>query len=345
MRGGGLKTAGFSLMDGLIAVALLGVVIAMAIPLTMQYLNRSQTAACLAQIAETEKIFPRFLKENPEMPLTGLKQLALPKYLGRPPACPHGGTYALIQPDLTGESNPRVVCSLHFWPSRAKMSVVDAALVGGWDMNEGKGTAIGGGANLGMIHGARWVTGITGSALRFDGHSADSNLGDYIKIKHSPVLNLAGRGTLEAWIQMDQIKPYGGIIHKGNQKDFSDESYSLQLWHDHTIVLGLAPMQPSEQPLILHSRTRLKPNQWYHVVGTWDPAGMKIYINGVLDNAVAVAAIAKNTTGDVQIGSQLDQMLNPAYKNLGFSGVIDEVAIYNRALTAQEVQSAYNQTK
>ena len=341
----GLKTAGFSLMNCLIVVALFGVLIAVAVPLTMQYLNRSHTAACLSQIAEIEKIFPRFLKENPGTPLTGLRQLASLKDLGRPPECPHGGTYALIQPELTGESNAHVVCSLHVWPARAKNVAVDAALVGGWDMNEGKGMTIGGGANQGVLHGARWVTGKTGSALQFDTHSAGSTLGDYVKIKHSPVLNLAGRGTLEAWIQMDRINPYGGIIHKGNNKDFSDESYSLQLWHDQTIVLGLAPGQPSERPLILHSRTRLKPNQWYYVVGTWDPAGMKVYINGALDNTATVAAIAKNTTGDVQIGSQLDQMLSPAYKNLGFSGVIDEVAIYNRALTAQEISSAYNRTK
>jgi hypothetical protein len=340
-----LKNVGFSLMDGLIAFALLSVVIAIAIPLTMQYLNRSHTAACLAQIAETEKIFPQFLKENPETPLTSLKQLALPKYLGRPPECPHRGAYALIQPDLMGENNPRVVCSLHFWPSRAKTSVVDAALVGGWDMNEGKGTTIGGGTNQGVIHSARWVAGRIGAALKFDTHEDSGALSDYCKIKHHPALNLTGQGTLEAWIRMDRINPYGGIIHKGNNKDFSDESYSLQLWHDHTIVLGLAPGQTSESPLLLHSRTRLKPNQWYHVVGTWDPAGMKVYINGALDNTVAVAAVAKNTTGDVQIGSQLDQMLSPAYKNLGFSGVIDEVAIYNRALTVQEIHRAYNQAK
>jgi hypothetical protein len=346
MRGGGLKTAGFSLLDCLIALALIGVVISMAIPLTMQYLNRTHTAACLTQIAEIEKIFPRFAKENPTTPLISLMQLASPKYLGRPPECPHGGTYALIQPEQTGENIARVVCSLHFWPARAKTAVVDAALAGGWDMNEGKGPAIGGGVNQGTIHGAQWVTGRSGTALKFSTHEAEAGaLGDFVKVKHHPALNLAGQGTLEAWIRMDRINPYGGIIHKGNNKNFSDESYSLQLWHDGTIVLGLAPRHPGGQPLILHSRTRLKPDQWYYVVGTWEPAGMKVYINGAPDSAAAVAAVAKSTAGDVQIGAQLDQALSPEYKNLAFSGMIDDVAIYSRALTAQEILNTYKQMK
>lgn len=72
---------------------------------------------------------------------------------------------------------------------------------------------------------------------------------------------------------------------------------------------------------------------------------MKVYINGAPDSAAAVAAVAKSTAGDVQIGAQLDQALSPEYKNLAFSGMIDDVAIYSRALTAQEILNTYKQMK
>jgi len=79
-------------------------------------------------------------------------------------------------------------------------------------------------------------------------------------------------------------------------------------------------------------------------VGTLN-GSMKIYVNGQLDNSSANTVALKNTTGDLQIGAQLDQIFNPAYKNFGFAGTIDEVAIYNRALTAQEIQNNYNPAK
>jgi hypothetical protein len=212
-------------------------------------------------------------------------------------------------------------------------------------MNEGKGTTIGGGLNLGEIQGAQWVAGKSGSALKFDEIGASAGLSDYVKIKDCSALQLKDRGTLEAWIIMEQFRPYAGIIHKGNKKDFSDESYSLQFWNDGTMVLGLVANPLPYQPVMLYSKTKFRSNQWYHVVGTWDSTGMKIYVNGQLDNSSTNTVALKNTTGDLQIGAQLDQIFNPAYKNFGFAGTIDEVAIYNRALTAQEIQNHYNPAK
>jgi len=183
MRRGELKNAGFSLMDGLIAFALLGVVIAMAIPLTMQYLNRVSYCSLSCADRGNGKDLPPVPERESRVTTHKLKSSWLcPSIWGGQPECPHGGAYALIQPDLTGENNPRVVCSLHFWPSRAKTSVVDAALVGGWDMNEARARR----SAAAPIR-ASFIVPVGGGEKRrgpeFDTHEDSGALSDYCKIK------------------------------------------------------------------------------------------------------------------------------------------------------------------
>jgi uncharacterized Zn-binding protein involved in type VI secretion len=72
--------------------------------------------------------------------------------------------------------------------------------------------------------------------------------------------------------------------------------------------------------------------QWYYVVGTWDGTSSKIYINGVLKNSAALTGTMSATANNVLIGS------NPS-NNRQFNGTIDEVRIWNRALSQTEIQS------
>ena len=80
-------------------------------------------------------------------------------------------------------------------------------------------------------------------------------------------------------------------------------------------------------------------NVWYHVAGTYDAAArtLNIYVNGALDNGVlrgTVPASQVNSAVNVNIGRRSDGFY--------FNGVIDEVRIYNRALTAAEIQADMN---
>jgi len=74
------------------------------------------------------------------------------------------------------------------------------------------------------------------------------------------------------------------IVHKGDATDFSDEAYSLQFWTGNTIALLVNAGSGSYQLIQSTSRSG-RPNQWYHVVGTWDSSGMQIYINGQINNS------------------------------------------------------------
>ncbi len=208
-------------------------------------------------------------------------------------------------------------------------------LLSDWDMSEGSGTTTGQGDYQGQIIGdAVWTNGKVGSALHFDG--VDSR----VSVPDSPALDLTTAGTVGAWVYMDSITPFGGIIHKGDRTDFSDEAYTLQFWTGNTIILGLNNGQHMVQ-----TTTAFSPNTWYHVVGTWDSTGMSVYVNGTLNNSTASTGVAVNSSGSLNIGAQTSTYYNGTYHNFPFQGVIDEATIYNRALTSDEIKLYYNSTK
>ena len=211
----------------------------------------------------------------------------------------------------------------------------NVGLVSNWNMNEGNGTTIGQGAYQGQIIGnAVWTSGKVGEALHFDG--VDSR----VSVPDSPTLDLTTAGTVGAWIYMDSITPFGGIIHKGDRPDFSDEAYTLQFWTGNTIILGLNNGQ-----YMVQTTTAFAPNTWYYVVGTWDSTSMRVYVNGTLNNSTTNTGVAINSAGSLNIGAQTSTYYNGTYHNFPFQGVIDEASISNRALSSDEIKLYYNATK
>jgi type II secretory pathway pseudopilin PulG len=211
----------------------------------------------------------------------------------------------------------------------------NVGLVSNWSMNEGSGATTGQGAYQGQIIGnAVWMTGKVGDALHFDG--VDSR----VSVPDSPTLDLTTAGTVGAWIYMDAITPFGGIIHKGDRTDFSDEAYTLQFWTGNTIILGL-----NDGQYMVQTTTAFSPNTWYYVVGTWDSTGMRIYVNGALNNSTTNTGVAINSAGSLNIGAQTSTYYDGTYHNFPFQGIIDEATIYSRSLNSDEIKLYYNSTK
>src|SRR5207302_919194 len=73
-------------------------------------------------------------------------------------------------------------------------------------------------------------------------------------------------------------------------------------------------------------------NTWTHLAATFDGATVRLYVNGVQVTSQAQTAPLAITTGTLQIGAD-------SYAGENFAGRIDEVRIYNRALTAAEMHT------
>lgn len=172
--------------------------------------------------------------------------------------------------------------------------------------------------NSGTLYGSPvWVNGRLGKALQFN-----NNGNDYALIIDDPSFNYANGMTYAAWIYptafptlqmfMGEYLPYFGI-HSSRLLLFS-------------VTAGVQQF--------LYGTTALTANRWYHVAATYDASGfMRVYLNGVQD---AVAGPYPALT-DFGIGHYIGRWMNGT--TYPFSGVIDDVRIYNRALSASEIAS------
>jgi len=193
-----------------------------------------------------------------------------------------------------------------------------------------------------MVNGsAIFETGKVGEALRFNGS-------DYVSIPSSNSLNISGSVTLSAWIKANNLVAAAGIIAK-------QYSSTLYTWPYFTYALTLDWRAPSSTAIrfAIQKDTNyydgeaytdsgyISTSTWYHVVGTFDGSTRKVYINGVnipLNGATTTTGAILTTNEPVLLGQ--DTIVgNPLPAS--FDGDLDEVMIFNRALSASEVQQLY----
>lgn len=220
----------------------------------------------------------------------------------------------------------------------------DDALIAQWNFNEGDGTIAydsSGNYNNGTITLASWTNGVNGSALLFNNEGEEN---EYVSISDDESLDLSNDGSVEAWVKINSFQDFAGIVHKGSLASFSDEAYTLQFWDSGRNIL-FSFVNDAGGYGEVESNQNLNTDEWYHLVGTWDSSAIKLYINGELDNEETnIAGSARNTDGSIQIGTQLTENY-PGYGYFGFDGIIDQVAIYNTALTATEISNHYNENQ
>ena len=174
------------------------------------------------------------------------------------------------------------------------------------------------------------VDGKVGKALACDGAST------VVEVPASPQLE-PEQMTLEAWICPAEI-PTGKddrrwIVNK-NRNEWENGHYALMILGDKVgAYLNIgggkdnAILASSAQPL-------LKPNEWHHIAMTYDGATLKVYHNG---SEVGSAAINKKRVPGrtpLAIGARQDGYIH-------FKGAIDEVRLYNRALSADELKTHF----
>src|SRR5213076_3340337 len=200
-------------------------------------------------------------------------------------------------------------------------------LVAAYAFNEGSGTTVAdasGNGNTGTINGATWTAaGRYGSALVFDGTSTS------VTVANAGSLRLTTGMTLEAWVY-----PTGALTGWRAVIDKNVDGYYLMASSDQ----GNRPAVGGAWPpgaRIMYGPTGLGLNTWTHLAGTFDGAMVRLYVNGELVASQAQTAALTATAGTLQIGSD-------SYAGENFAGRIDEVRIYNRALTAAEIQADMN---
>jgi hypothetical protein len=204
----------------------------------------------------------------------------------------------------------------------------------GWWPGDGSAADIVG-ANDGTLFGtATYAPGLVGEAFSFDGSGACVEL--------PPVSAGLPEGTIEFWCSLNswnwQAAGNGMFLWSGTE--YAPGSGAGWDWMD----LGTHPCCTSTGDLMFgifdggwqwaHSGVVPQTNAWYHVAGTWGPGGLCIYVNGLLMGINAYTGGAPSDIVYNLIGCT-------SWPNSGRDGLIDEVSLYNRALSASEIAAIF----
>lgn len=220
----------------------------------------------------------------------------------------------------------RIAKNLEF--SQSVHNALGAYAVGIWDCNAIEDNIIkdySGYDNNGVVYGAALVESVPelGNALSLNGTD------DYIDCGN---LSLEGNAmTLEAWFRVDKVDVEQTILLKGKSGDFN---YGLRLLATNKIRFLF--QYPAGTGRSIDTNTAIEKDKWYYIVATFNRPDMKIYINSVEDNSGSRDYPILNSSDSIlAIGRR--GSVGTAY----LEGSIDEVRIYNAALTLSQIQQLY----
>lgn len=199
------------------------------------------------------------------------------------------------------------------------------SLVGYWGF-DGDANDYSGNGNNGTVNGATLTEdrfGNINSAYEFDGVddyievNPGINMTDYSFSFWFKTLNESG-SIFSKHIESSYSSSYANYIHSGNIRNY--------------VTIGSSAYS-------VGSQNQVNDNNWHHYVGTYDENKLEIYLDGVLVAEENVVGTVKNTSLSTIIGAWRNTSGN-GYANF-FEGSIDDIAIYDRAITSDEINNIY----
>ena len=201
-----------------------------------------------------------------------------------------------------------------------------ADLAAYWTLDEGAGNTIydtSGNDNNGTINGATWGDGKYGKALQFNGQD------NYVEVPSSDSLEIDENVTIAAWINWIDAGDVWICILANGQQNGPWENYGLFINRDSRFLYFTLSLDGAHVPQQTPNNITV-PNEWVHVCATWDGSAARIYVNAEMKLEIAKAGTLFSPGLPLRIGHRNG---SPHY----FNGTIDEVRIYNHALTEAEI--------
>ncbi len=174
-----------------------------------------------------------------------------------------------------------------------------------------------------LINGTSWTGGTLGSALLFDGKD------DYVSAGIAEGLRTATQTSWSAWIKPADV-----------DKVSQDQMILSLQGENHLRLFGrklVGSYKINGQPLSVSGITPLENNKWYHVASSYNGNSLQLFLNGNLEAELTdLKGNVELGAGNFEVGRW--QSNDPRF----YSGIIDEVKIYNRPLSSREVKLEYN---
>ena len=208
------------------------------------------------------------------------------------------------------------------------------SIVALWAFDEGSGDTandFSGNNNQGKLNGdTSWVNGKFGKALQFDGDM------DYVEVQHDETLNIIEELSIAVWAKFEQIPARENVLLDKGPKGGNAQYY-----------LGY---EPAEEAYFLNffglgwhagdnfNSPKTADTDWHHVAVTFDTASgtIKSCVDGVCNEHTTDDFLVTKGEDNLIIG---DARFLETNRNFSYTGIIDEVAIYDIVLTEDEIKT------
>ena len=211
----------------------------------------------------------------------------------------------------------------------SKQSHLPPGLVALWS-GEGNANDSAGGNNGELTGDATYEKGKVGQAFSLDGTRGTSvNVGNPVQIQLQDF-------TIAAWIKRNNTESVSADFPRAVIFGYGQDGYALYMNSSGVPILSKYNVHGGETK----SRAAIKDTNWHHLAATKSGTTVVFYVDGV----AYPAATAKY---DVEFAFSTDAAIGASGGNsvLNFWGLIDEVGIYNRALSASEIREIYTKQK
>ncbi|MBI4583725.1 MAG: Ig-like domain-containing protein [Planctomycetes bacterium] len=176
-----------------------------------------------------------------------------------------------------------------------------------------------------LVNNPLWVAGVNGTALEFNSGATNTR----VDVPDAGSLDITGEFTAMAWILNQGQTTSGRVLDKYRPGPSDNSAYALYVFTDDSLSVFIPG-----GGLPASTLAKVPRNQWVHVAATYNGLRVRLYINGILKDSYLTNVAVPATDGSFGVGNRQDN-LRP------FKGVIDEVKLFNRALTSDEVLAHY----
>lgn len=211
-----------------------------------------------------------------------------------------------------------------------QITVQPSGLVGYWPLDAGTGTAVWDASannNNGTGTNNTWTTGKVGGALAMNGSNRYVNIPSSVSVNPTNV-------TVSAWLNSSDTASTASAVTKWDDVTQGDGEWIL----GHGTAAGTFRFVIKIGGTIYRneSSTGFSTGAFHHVVGAYDGSNVRLYVDGAeVGTALPVSGSMPSTLPPVRLG-------NRASDNQYYNGIVDEVKIFSRALSAREIKAEYN---
>ncbi len=264
------------------------------------------------------------VNSNPISPLTNPTAATAVLLLTNVQMNQSGGSYSVIVTNAQGAATS----------SNALLTVItttcDPAPLGlvSWWAGEGDAVDTYGSNNGTLQGGASFSSGESGQAFNFDGSSGT------VSVPDSTSLEITNQITIETWINPRTLSGDQALVTKASAGT-GNNGYQFGLTSGNQLVGQFNSPGLGWPSSFIIAPIPITTGVWSHVAWTYDQSVMRLYYNGQL--------VSSQNTGPHPIATSSSALrISGADNHVFFNGLMDEVSLYNRALSSNEILAIYN---